>query len=131
MNALAHHDVGQGDACGQHSHAHFTTLRRGALFSNRRNLMGPAVVSDDDARVFHGPSPGAAACAVENTSMLNGRSAYYTPRQRIAARLPAKWGFLVCKLHELVGVDCNPRSEREQRFYGAVPPDGRVRNFPR
>src|SRR5215813_299069 len=55
MNALARHYVGQGDACGQHSHADFTILRLGALFFNHPKGVGPAVVSDDDARVSHGP----------------------------------------------------------------------------
>src|SRR5262245_33858400 len=27
MNALAHHDIGQGDTCGKHSHPHFAALR--------------------------------------------------------------------------------------------------------
>ena len=54
MNALARHDVGQGDACGQHSHPHFTILRLGALFFNHPKCIGPAVMSDDDARVSHG-----------------------------------------------------------------------------
>ncbi len=57
MNALAHHDVGQGDTCGQHSHPHFTVLRFGALFFKHLKGIGPAVVSDDDARVSHGPLP--------------------------------------------------------------------------
>ena len=57
MNALAHHDVGQGDARGQHSHAHFTVLGLGALFLNHLKGVGAAVASDDDARVFHGPLP--------------------------------------------------------------------------
>jgi hypothetical protein len=30
MNALARHYVGQGDACGQHSHPHFTIFRLGS-----------------------------------------------------------------------------------------------------
>src|SRR6185436_4536311 len=34
MNALAHHQVGQGDTCSQHYHPHFTMLRLGALFFN-------------------------------------------------------------------------------------------------
>ena len=66
MNALARHYVGQGDACGQHSHPHFTILRLGALFFNHPKFIGPAVVSNDDARVSHRPLPrlpGARACA--------------------------------------------------------------------
>ena len=50
MNALACHDVGQGDACGEHFHAHFTILRLGPLFFSHPKFIGPAVVSDDDAR---------------------------------------------------------------------------------
>src|SRR6266508_3229706 len=67
MNALAHQQVGQADTCGQHSHPHFTILWLGALFFNHPKCIGPAVVSDDDARVSHGPLPpvaGARACAV-------------------------------------------------------------------
>src|SRR5262245_25409369 len=54
VNALARHYVGQGDACGQHSHTHFTILGLGALFFDHAKGVGPAVVSDDDARVSHG-----------------------------------------------------------------------------
>ncbi len=57
MNTLARQYVGQGDACGQHFHPHLTTLRLGALFFNHPKRLGPAVVSDDDARVFHRPLP--------------------------------------------------------------------------
>jgi hypothetical protein len=53
MNALARHYVGQRDACGQHSHPHFTTLRLGALFFNYPECVGPTVVSDDNARESH------------------------------------------------------------------------------
>ena len=55
MNALARHDVGQGDARGQHSHPNFTPLRLGALFFNHPKCIGSTVVSDNDARVFHEP----------------------------------------------------------------------------
>src|SRR6185436_11641106 len=55
MDSLARHDVGQGDACGQHLHPHFTNLRLGALFFNHLKCVGPAVVGDDDARVSHEP----------------------------------------------------------------------------
>src|SRR5262245_851719 len=55
MNALARHYVGQGDARGQHSHAHFTMLRLRGLFFNHPKGVEPAVVGDDDARVSHGP----------------------------------------------------------------------------
>jgi hypothetical protein len=57
MNTLAHHQVGQGDTCGQHSHPHLTALRLGALFFEDVKCIGPAVVGDDDARVFHEPLP--------------------------------------------------------------------------
>jgi hypothetical protein len=57
MNALAHHHVGQGDTCSPHSHPHFTALRLGALFFNCPKFIGPAVVTDDDARVSHGRLP--------------------------------------------------------------------------
>ena len=53
MNALARHDVGQGDACGQHPDTHLVILRLGALFFNHPKGVGPTVVSDDDARVSH------------------------------------------------------------------------------
>jgi hypothetical protein len=54
MNALASHDVGQGDSCGQHSHPHLTFVRLGALFVKHLKCIGPAVVSHDDPRVSHG-----------------------------------------------------------------------------
>jgi hypothetical protein len=57
MNALAHHQVGQGNTRSQHSHPHFTVFRLGALFFEHLKCIGPAVVSNDDARVFHGPLP--------------------------------------------------------------------------
>jgi hypothetical protein len=66
MNALAHHQVGQGDTCSQHSDPHFTVLWVGALFFKHLKCIGPAVVVDDDAGVFHGPLlclPGARRCA--------------------------------------------------------------------
>ena len=53
MNTLARHYIRQGDARGQHSHPHFTTLRLGALFLNDVKDIGSAVVSNDDARMFH------------------------------------------------------------------------------
>jgi hypothetical protein len=58
MNALARHCVGQADTGGQHSQPHFTILRLGALFFNQAQCVGPAVMSDDDARVHHGPRHG-------------------------------------------------------------------------
>jgi len=67
MNALARHQVGQGNTRGQHSHPHFTVLWLGALFFEHLKCIGPAVVRNDDARVFHGPLPrlpGARPCAV-------------------------------------------------------------------
>src|SRR5205809_3384754 len=54
MNALTHQQVGQGDTCGQHSNPRFIILWLGALFFNHPKCIGPAVVSDDDARVSHG-----------------------------------------------------------------------------
>jgi hypothetical protein len=54
MNALARHDVGQGDARGQHSYPHFTALGLGALFFNHPKFLGPAVMTDEDARLSHG-----------------------------------------------------------------------------
>jgi hypothetical protein len=54
MNTFAHQQVGQGDACGQHSHPHFPILRLRALFFYHPKFIGPTVVSDDDARVSHG-----------------------------------------------------------------------------
>src|SRR5215510_5744902 len=61
MNALAHHDVGQGNTRGEHSYPHFTMLWLGALFLNEQKFLGPAVVTDDDALVLHGPVPPAPA----------------------------------------------------------------------
>src|SRR5262245_31497447 len=61
MNAFAHHDVGQGYTRGQHSHPHFTTLRLRALFFVHLKCFGPAVVTNDNARVLHGPVPPAPA----------------------------------------------------------------------
>jgi hypothetical protein len=49
--------VGQGDTRSQDSHPHFTSLWLGALFFNHPKFFGPAVVSNDDARVFYGPLP--------------------------------------------------------------------------
>ena len=61
MNALAHHEVGQGNTGGLHSYPHFATVRLGALFFNHPKFLGPAVVADDDAFVLHGPVPSAPA----------------------------------------------------------------------
>src|SRR5262249_49478832 len=57
MNALAHHEVGQGDTCSQHSHPNFTSFRFGALFFNDSKSIRPAVVSDDDSSMSHGARP--------------------------------------------------------------------------
>ena len=57
MDALAHHDVGQGDACGQHSHPYFAMLRLRTVFFNHPKLIGPAVMTDDDSRVPHERAP--------------------------------------------------------------------------
>src|SRR5262249_7139567 len=76
MNALAHQQVGQGDTCGQYSHPHFTILRLGALFINLPKLIGPAVVSDDDACMSHGPlppSPAAPQSIVGGKRLLDGK----------------------------------------------------------
>jgi len=51
--AFAHQHVGEGDACGQHSHPHFAVLRLGTLLLDHLKGVRPAVVSDDDARVSH------------------------------------------------------------------------------
>ena len=64
MNALAGHDVGQGHACGEHLHAHLAMLRLGALFVNHPKCIGPAIVSDDDARVSHDLSVGSSLCCL-------------------------------------------------------------------
>jgi len=53
VSALARNYVGQGNACGQHFHPHFTSVRLGALLFNQLKCVGPAVVSDDDSRVSH------------------------------------------------------------------------------
>src|SRR5215813_8571679 len=53
MNALACHDVGQGDASSQHSHPHFALLRLWALLFKHLKCIGPAVVGNDDSRVSH------------------------------------------------------------------------------
>ena len=55
MNALAHHQVGQGNTCGQHSHSDFTTLWLGALFLKQLKCIESSVVGDDDLRVPHEP----------------------------------------------------------------------------
>ena len=55
MNALARHYVGQGDTSNPHFHPNFTILWLGALLFNHPKGIGPAVVSDDDARVSHEP----------------------------------------------------------------------------
>jgi hypothetical protein len=54
MDAFARHYVGQGNTRGEHSYAHFTMFGLGPLFFNHPKCFGPAVVSDDDARVSHG-----------------------------------------------------------------------------
>ena len=55
MNALAHHQVGQGNICGQHSHSDFATLWLGALFLKQLKCIESSVVGDDDLRVPHEP----------------------------------------------------------------------------
>src|SRR5437773_10008757 len=57
MNAFAHHYVGQGYACSLYSHPYFTLFRFRALFFNHTKFIGPAVVSDSNVLVFHGPIP--------------------------------------------------------------------------
>ena len=64
MNALAHHDVGEGNTGSQHSYPHFTMLRLGALFLNDPKFFGASVVTDDDALVLHGPVPRRAGLSV-------------------------------------------------------------------
>src|SRR5215472_3691545 len=90
MNALARHDVGQGDTCGQHSHPHFTVLRFWALFFEHLKCIGPAVVSNDDARVFHGllpRLPGSSLCGV--TARISCRPGQLPPFvRRIYFRCP-------------------------------------------
>jgi hypothetical protein len=54
MKALADHYIGQRDTRGQDPHAHFTGLRLGVIFFNHLQCIGPAAVSNDDARVPHG-----------------------------------------------------------------------------
>src|SRR6185369_12811845 len=56
MDALTRHYVGQGDTRGQHFNPHVSALRFGARFFDHLKCVGPAVVSKDDARVFHGPA---------------------------------------------------------------------------
>src|SRR5262249_12112376 len=56
-NALSHLQVGQDAPRGQLLPPHFSILRRGSLFFNPPKRIGPAVVSDDDARVSHGTLP--------------------------------------------------------------------------
>ena len=53
MNALARQDVRQCDACGQHSHPHFTRFGIGALLFKYLKGIRPAVMGDDDSRVSH------------------------------------------------------------------------------
>jgi hypothetical protein len=72
MNALARHYVGQRDTCGQYSHPNFTILWLGALFFNHPKWIGPAVVSDDDARVSHDLFvPSMLGASVEQNSLLD------------------------------------------------------------
>ena len=60
MDALARHDVGHGDARSEHPYLHFTILGLGALFLEHLECVEPAVVGNDNARVFHsgGLQPG-------------------------------------------------------------------------
>jgi hypothetical protein len=53
MHSLARHYVRQRDTCGLHFHPYLPNLRLRALFFNHLQRVGPAVVSDDDALVFH------------------------------------------------------------------------------
>ena len=57
VDALARHDVGHGNSRREHSDPHLPPLRLGAVFLNHPKGVGPAVVSDDDAHVFHGHRP--------------------------------------------------------------------------
>ena len=52
---IAHHQVGQGNTCGQHSHSDFATLWLGALFLKQPKCIESSVVGDDDLRVPHEP----------------------------------------------------------------------------
>lgn len=56
VHALPRHNVRQGDTRSEHLNPHLTTLRLRALFLNHLQCVEPAIVSDDDARVFQGKS---------------------------------------------------------------------------
>src|SRR5262249_3090526 len=89
MNSLAHHQVGQGDSRGQHSHPHFALLRLGAIFFNQPKFLGPTVVTDDDACVLHGPrhSVAAAPQSRKQTTGPPNCSALATTCSHVASRL--------------------------------------------
>jgi hypothetical protein len=53
MDALAHHDVGQGYARGENSHAHLAAFRFRTVFQKDAKFIGSAIVIDDDPRVGH------------------------------------------------------------------------------
>ena len=77
VDALAHHDVGQGDSCGEHLHPHFAGLRLRARLLHHPKVLGPAVVGDDNASVGHGPFLHRRARAVPGVPRLprgDGRS---------------------------------------------------------
>jgi hypothetical protein len=57
MDAFSGHDIGQTDACGQHSHPDFALLRFGAFFFDDLQGIRTAVSGDNGALVFHGNVP--------------------------------------------------------------------------
>ena len=56
MNPLGH-DVGQGNARGQHAHRYLAGLRLRALLFHQPKFLGTAVVINDDATVSHWTFP--------------------------------------------------------------------------
>src|SRR5262249_46737671 len=79
MNALTHHQIRQGDTCGLHLYANFAILRFGALFFNHPKCIGPAVVGDDDAPVFHGTSSSLAWRSTSTPHALRARASRTSP----------------------------------------------------
>jgi len=65
VNALAHHQIRQGNAGGQHPHPHLAAFRLRALFFSHLNGIGSAIVIDDYACVSHEPSDPKPASALQ------------------------------------------------------------------
>src|SRR5262249_62077197 len=79
MNALPHHQLRQGDTCALPLYATFAILRLGALFFTPPKCIGPAVVGDDDAPVFHGTSSSLAWRSTSTPHALRARASRTSP----------------------------------------------------